>query len=102
MKLYTVTMLEHEHALTRGPIAVCTTPDEARDIVEHNRMDIHETNHEFAVIAVISADSPYGLRSVEDDTDADEVWYRWSGGAWEGKYERCEKPASLARVVFGL
>lgn len=101
--LYSVTMLESEGAHSRGPIAVCMTREAACKIVETNDIDIHETNHEFAVVAIIGADCPYGLLPAwVEDAEKLELWYRWNGTAREGQYERCEKPASLERIRFGL
>lgn len=69
------------------------TLEEAKQCVEENWGDIHETGYEYVVIEK----TPPGLYTggfIEE-----EWWYRWEGDRDEGKYVETEKPECTKCIV---
>lgn len=77
-------------------VACCTTLERAREIVERNEVDIHETDEDYAVIERAVLDSPYGLAG---DFPRPRYWYRWQGKPDDGQYVPCDEPSEVESIV---
>jgi hypothetical protein len=98
MILYTITTINPNARDFRfHTLAVCTSQESACHLIEINDLDLHEETDDYAVVATIHADVPYGL-AFEDE----EIWYHWEGSPDDGKYVLCDKPAEYTHIAFGL
>lgn len=90
MKVYFVGTREglSDNSIDRVP-GFFETQEEAIDVVENNRCDIHEDCYEYAVIECLES----GLYP----EDLDPLFYKWI----DGRYQRIERPAEW-KDLFGF
>jgi hypothetical protein len=93
VRLYTVTTIASSarYGGTRT-VAVCTSFERAREMVEENVGDIFELSYRLAVIEGLIADHLYG------GLDHEQYWYVWKGDQ-DGSYKPIEVPAAYENVV---
>lgn len=97
--VYTVTCLGTR--VFRGSIerdrimAICTTIERARDIVECNANDIHETSFGYAVIEQARLNGAYPEVGATEESE----WYEWEGEPDEGHYVRRENEHSYRKAI---
>lgn len=103
MKLYTVTTVREEKAISKSDkeymathprcVGVFSSLEKAKEVVEENIGDIFEYWYRWAVIEVIEVDYLYG------GFDREEYWYEWQGDGQTGRYISIEKPADWKNIV---
>jgi hypothetical protein len=108
MKLYTVTTVREENAISRSGIsrrgkkymvthqrcvAVYSSLEKAKQIVEENVGDIYEYYYRWVVIEAVQVDWLYG------GFDREEYWYEWTGDGETGSYISIEKPEDWENII---
>src|SRR3954465_11454148 len=84
-KMFTVTTHPGKLAFSGDRnVALCTTLERAKEIVETNELDIFEGDYIYAVIEDVYADCMYG------GVDRQQWWYRWNTATTN--YLPCETP----------
>jgi hypothetical protein len=104
MKLYAVTTI-HEKVNEKGThidsdrcVAICSTVERARQIVETNECDIWETCYNLVVIEPKEIDVLYATNFGRKRR----YWYEWQGGQ-SGHYVSINCPERYKNVVgFGI
>lgn len=102
MKLYSVTTINSIRGNDRC-VAICSTLDRARDIVEDNECDIWEIEYDLVVIESKEVDHIYGGFG-----GSEQYWYKWKGPlGWAGVgkkgYVRIRRPTKYKNVAgFGI
>jgi hypothetical protein len=95
-RLYTVTTMASSarYGGTRT-VAVCSTFEHAKEMVEENQGDIFELSYEFAIIEAVAVDWLYYILN-------ESYWYVWEGDQ-TGAYKPIEVPEAYANTVcFGI
>jgi hypothetical protein len=93
MLLYAITTLALDNADRRTP-AVCSSLERAKEIVESNEGDIHESYYDTVVIETFLADKVYGYT-------LETVWYQWNPSG--KKYLLIDCPENYKSVCgFGV
>jgi hypothetical protein len=102
MILYAVVTIVPNDISRDRCVAICTTLDRAKEIVENNVWDIWETVYDWVVIEEKRADEMYAGFNNE------QFWYEWKGPrgdegiAFKG-YVPCERPEKYDHIVgFGI
>ncbi len=102
MILYAVVTIVPDDISRDRCVAICTTLDRAKEIVENNVWDIWEMDYDWVVIEEKVADAVYA--GFTNKT----WWYEWKGPrGWEGVnckgYVPCERPAKYEHTTgFGI
>ena len=103
MKLYSVITIvpgwpsaESEKFGGIRTVAICTSVERAKEIVEGNLGDIFETSYRFVVIVEFESDALYGGLGSRNN----EWWYVWQEDSEDGKYYPASKPVEYSRVIF--
>ncbi len=101
MTLYTVTTINSNNDNDRC-VAICSTLDRAKEIVENNECDIWELKYDLVVIESKEVDHLYG------GFDTEQHWYEWRGpmgsaGIFAKGYAPIDKPLKYKNVFgFGI
>ncbi len=96
-RLYTVTTMaaSARYGGTRT-VAVCSTFEHAKEMVEKNQGDINETSYDFAIIEAVAVDWLYYILN-------ESYWYVWEGDHETGGYQPIEIPEAYASMCcFGI
>lgn len=101
MKLYSVTAINGNRDRC---VAICSTLDRAKEIVENNEADIWELEYDLVVVESTESDCMYG--GFPDPVE--QYWYEWTGPrGWAGVgangYTPIERPVKYKNVCgFGI
>ena len=102
MILYSVTTINTKKPDNDRCVAICTTLERAKEIVEHNQCDIWEMEYDLVVIESKETDCVYG------GFNTDQYWYEWRG-AWDStgigaeSYVAIDRPMKFKNVSgFGI
>ena len=115
MKLYSVITIvrgwpseESQKSGGTRTVIICTTFENAEEVVLKNVGYIFETSYTYAVIVEFEADTLYGVGFEADklygglSASNKEVWYRWVGNSETGKYIPCDKPEEYKNTIFSF
>jgi len=97
VRLYSVTTLaSSERYGGKRTVAVCTSFERAKQMVEENEGDIFELSYCLAVIEGIAADCLYG--GTPWALENEQYWYVWKGDQ-DGSYRAIEVPAAYENCI---
>jgi hypothetical protein len=92
-RLYTVTTIAaSERFGGKRTVAVCSTFERAKEMVEQNEGDIYETSYQLAVIEAVASDWLYYIID-------EQYWYVWDGDLDTGGYKPIERPEAYDGCV---
>jgi len=105
LKLYSVITIvpgwpspETERQGGSRTVAICTSLERAKQIIERNEGDILEGSYGFALVVEFDADHLYGGNL----SIGNQHWYQWAGDSEKGKYVPTTPPMEYQRILFSF